>query len=73
MACFRCQLEPPLDGRAREIRRRGLSDPPYPMQRTMGAYGPPIELPGFDPARVCLQCGVVYFPPNGSVPPGATG
>ena len=55
MACVHCV--------EKEGHSDGPRDPEYPVLRTYGTHGPKIlPPPGFEPARVCLACGGIYYP-----------
>lgn len=64
MSCPRCAIE----NNERTIALRGREDPPFPQARSFGTYGARLQPPdGFEPPRICLGCGVVYYPKMGEV------
>lgn len=68
MSCARCRARPVVATptltftyRAHEL--PPSEDPPFPYQRVYAQHGALLSPPeGFGEPRICLHCGVVYFP-----------
>lgn len=80
MSCARCQVRPVVATPTQAVRYVALSvppseDPPFPRQRVYATHGPLLSPPeGFGEPRICMHCGVVYYPrtePHGPRPASA--
>jgi hypothetical protein len=79
VTCPRCEATGPVtsavDGCAVSLLPGSLPrmpDPEFPTVRLFGMHGPKAEPPpGFEAPRICLACGVVYYPKIGARPNGS--